>query len=185
MDAEASSRRGGPRKRTSSLFDPHGSYISIRKEHDIPSLRGTFSVSHCETPENSVLDDIDEEKLPKKHGEKRLQNTFQLDPVNVFNASKVEAILESELKYLEDVDYEPDTARKIVVELANTIKSKVKPLFPRYKTVVQVTIGGKGSQGVKVASKCFWDKERDNYASYTVTSATLFAVATVYGLYYE
>ena len=184
MDAEASKRREGPRKRTSSFFDLHESYISIREKHDIPSLKGKFSVSYCETPENSALDDIDE-KLPKKHSGKRLQNTFQLDPVYVFNASKVEAILKSELKYLEDVNYEPETARNMAVELANTIKSKVKPLFPRYKIVVQVTIGGKGSQGVKVASKCFWDKERDNYASYTVTSSNLFAVATVYGLYYE
>ena len=185
MDAEASKRRGDLRKRTSSFFDLDESYISIREKHDIPSLKGKFSVSHCETPENSILDDIDEKVSKKKHGGKRLQNTFQLDPIYVFNPSKVEAVLESELRYLEDVNYEPETARKMAVELSNTIKSKIKPFFPRYKVVVQVTIGGKGSQGVKVASKCFWDKERDNYASYTVTSSNLFAVATVYGLYYE
>ena len=39
--------------------------------------------------------------------------------------------------------------------------------FPRYKIVVQVVLGQVRQQGVKVASRCLWDADADNHASYT------------------
>ena len=37
--------------------------------------------------------------------------------------------------------------------------------IPRYKIVVQVTLGQMKDQGVRVASRCLWDTQTDNYAS--------------------
>ena len=37
--------------------------------------------------------------------------------------------------------------------------------IPSYKIVVQPVIGEIGGQGVRVASKCPWDDQNDNYAS--------------------
>lgn len=37
--------------------------------------------------------------------------------------------------------------------------------MPRYKVVVQSTIGELKDQGVRIASRCLWDTANDNYAS--------------------
>lgn len=37
--------------------------------------------------------------------------------------------------------------------------------IPRYKVVVQVTLGELKEQGIRVASRCLWDPSTDNYAS--------------------
>lgn len=37
--------------------------------------------------------------------------------------------------------------------------------MPRYKVVVQTAIGEMKGQGIRVASRCLWDMETDNYVS--------------------
>lgn len=37
--------------------------------------------------------------------------------------------------------------------------------LPRYKIIVQVVLGEMKNQGVRVASRCLWDTDTDNYAS--------------------
>ena len=39
--------------------------------------------------------------------------------------------------------------------------------MPRYKYVVQVVLGQMKNQGVRVTSKCLWDANFDNHASYS------------------
>ena len=39
--------------------------------------------------------------------------------------------------------------------------------YARYKFVVQVILGENKSQGVRVASRCLWDPETDNYATFS------------------
>ncbi|KAI9190756.1 Tctex-1 family-domain-containing protein [Polychytrium aggregatum] len=57
--------------------------------------------------------------------------------------------------------------------------------FERYKFVVDVTIGEFKGQGIRVASRAVWDATTDSYASASFRNATLFAVAMVFGCYYE
>ena len=46
------------------------------------------------------------------------------------------------------------------------IKEKVKDLgYERYKLVVQVTVGEKTGQGIRLASRCLWDTATDKYVS--------------------
>ena len=72
------------------------------------------------------------------------------------------------------------------VSISEDIKAAVKELnIPRYKIVVQVTIGEVKSQGVRVASRCLWDTESDNYASYSFKNESLWCVAMVFGCYTE
>ena len=76
--------------------------------------------------------------------------------------------------------------RQMVKTLSHLINKKVKELnFERYKIVTTVTIGQIADQGVRVASRCLMDQETDQFASGSFTNSTLFAVATVYGFYYE
>ena len=170
------------RKRASSFFSLEEYCLQNKEKYLKPSLRGNFSVTHSETPEKSfdAVDALSHHKVCRA-----IRNTYQLGPQMLFRPSEVEVILKNELAFLVNTDYDPEKARIMATDLANAIRSQVKPLYPRYKFVVQVTIGGKEHQGVKVASNFFWDVERDNFASYTVTNRNLFAVATVYGIYYD
>lgn len=43
----------------------------------------------------------------------------------------------------------------------------------RFKIIVQTTIGQLRDQGVKVASRCLWDPNTDNYASAYYTNVSL------------
>ncbi len=57
------------------------------------------------------------------------------------------------------------------VSVTEAIKARVKALaYPRYKVVVQVILGQSKHQGVKIASRCLWDTDTDNYASATLVN---------------
>uniref|UniRef100_A0A7S1G226 Dynein light chain n=1 Tax=Bicosoecida sp. CB-2014 TaxID=1486930 RepID=A0A7S1G226_9STRA len=72
------------------------------------------------------------------------------------------------------------------VQIAEEIKRRVKELnVPRYKIIVQVTLGEVKSQGVRVASRCLWDTDTDNYCSYSHKSETMWCVVMVFGTYTE
>ena len=43
---------------------------------------------------------------------------------------------------------------------------------PRYKIIVQVTIGELKDQGIRVASRCLWDVSTDNYTSVSYTNVS-------------
>ena len=47
----------------------------------------------------------------------------------------------------------------------NVLKYQEKCEIPRYKIIVQVTLGQMKDQGVRVASRALWDTATDNYAS--------------------
>ncbi len=61
------------------------------------------------------------------------------------------------------------------VQIADQVKARVKQemTIPRYKIVVQVTLGEMRNQGIRVASKCLWDADSDNYASYSFQNVSL------------
>ena len=63
-------------------------------------------------------------------------------------------------------DYDPKTASIVSKELSELIKEKVKELnYTRYKIIVQVNYGQKRGQCTRVASRCLWDVNTDNFAS--------------------
>jgi hypothetical protein len=55
----------------------------------------------------------------------------------------------------------------------------------RCKLVCTVEIGEKCSQSVCSVLGLLWDADHDNYASYTYENTHVYAVACVYGVYYE
>jgi hypothetical protein len=71
--------------------------------------------------------------------------------------------------------------------IADKIKAAVRTELnvPRYKIVVQVTIGQKKDQGVRITSRCLWDTHTDNYASINYRNEHIWASAMVFGLYSE
>ena len=115
------------------------------------------------------------------------ENTYKLEPSEKFQASKVKEIIEDVLKtMLKDEAYDPKSSRQFVKTLCEIIKGRVKELkHERYKIVVTVSIGQLKDQGFRMGSRCCWDSKRDTFATASFRNKTLFAVGTVWGVYYE
>ena len=119
---------------------------------------------------------------------RKYENTYRLEPSRKFEASKVKAIIddvfENYLKKEETYDHKAE--RQLVKSLAEIIKGRVKELnYERYKIVCTVTIGQLKEQGLRIGSRCCWDAKWDTYAESSFKNKSLFAVATVWGVYYE
>ena len=57
--------------------------------------------------------------------------------------------------------------------------------MPAYKLIVSAVLGEVKGQGIKIASKCLWDVQNDNYATFTYQNEKLFCTCMVFGIYYE
>lgn len=117
----------------------------------------------------------------------QLANTYQMEPERKFKAIEIQKIVYNILEErLEDTSYEPDKCRYLVVSLANEIRHRVKQMgFARYKIVCTVDMGSIAEQGLRVASRCLWDKAQDSLGTATYKNESLFAVGTVFGVYHE
>jgi len=104
-----------------------------------------------------------------------------------FIPAAVDAIIKEEMeKRLRKAKYDDEKCKQLALELCADIKEKVKGLnLPRYKIVLQSVIGEVKGQGAYIASRCLWDTETDNYASYSLRNTSLFCVLMVFGLYLE
>jgi len=109
------------------------------------------------------------------------------DPDKKFRPSIAKEIGEQILKeHLANVEFSDDKAAQMSITLCDKIKSQIiEHQFPRYKIMVQVSIGEKKSHSVQVASRCLWDPKTDNYASANFQNETLWAVAIIFGMYTE
>ena len=175
--------RSAVRNRKSSFFDVKD--FQCRGRMVLPNLAGKYLVTHSDMPDSRRHQSTADTEMRSRLRSCVPQNTYQVEPETLFCPTMVEKILKEKLEFLELTEYDAERARTISSDLANSIRIHVKDLFPRYKLVINVMIGGKGDQGITVASKCFWDEQRDNFASCNVTSRNLFAVATVHGIYFE
>ncbi|KFU96340.1 Tctex1 domain-containing protein 1, partial [Chaetura pelagica] len=104
-----------------------------------------------------------------------------------FNAGRVQQVLEAVLAgTLGTPAYSPQGSAPLAQSLAELLRSRAKEVVPpRYKLVCQVLLGQQGQQSLLAASRALWDPESDSFASATFSNASLFAVATVHGVYFE
>mmetsp|Transcript_13074 Transcript_13074/g.19716 ORF Transcript_13074/g.19716 Transcript_13074/m.19716 type:complete len:126 (+) Transcript_13074:92-469(+) len=81
--------------------------------------------------------------------------------------------------------YEGEKCAEAARLLSDTIRDRLKALnYERYKFAVQVIIGERRDQGVRMGTRCFWDSNTDNQASATFFNDHIFAVATAYAVYF-
>ncbi len=100
-------------------------------------------------------------------------------------------ILEEELdgkvdkKWVEEWADFGDEFEALSKDIADKIKEKCKASLniPRYKIVVQTTIGQMNAAGVKITSRCLWDTATDNYATVSFQNQHIWASTIVFGLY--
>jgi hypothetical protein len=87
-------------------------------------------------------------------------------------------------KHLNNAPYEDAACQLVSVTLCSEIKDEVKRLnIPRYKLIVQCVIGELIGEGAYLSSRCLWDMDSDDYATYTLNSQSLFCTVMVFGLY--
>ncbi|XP_074953436.1 dynein light chain Tctex-type 5 [Phalacrocorax aristotelis] len=108
-------------------------------------------------------------------------------PPKRFPVAAVDDILKDVLgSYLREQPYEPTRCRDVAKDLAEVIKARVKDLMiPRYKIVVVIHIGQLNEQSMQIGSRCLWDPASDTFSSYVFKNMSLFALATVYAVYFE
>ena len=93
----------------------------------------------------------------------------------------IKEILQSRLKA---VVYQPEAIQTLTKDIAESVKWKLKELnLPRYKYIVQVTIGEQRGQGIRAGCKCFWDFDTDYVASESYINDSLFCLVTVFAVY--
>lgn len=57
--------------------------------------------------------------------------------------------------------------------------------YERYKLIVQVTLGQKKGQAMRLVSRSLWDTSTDNFATTYYENDSLYCVCQCYGLYIE
>ena len=116
---------------------------------------------------------------------KTYEPTYRLKPYDEkkFSPSAVKAVCEEILNAtLTGKVWNGEEEAVWSVDMTEQIKAKVVAMdFSRYKIVVQIVLGQNKNQGVRVASRCLWDTETDNYASYTFSSDAMWCTAMVFG----
>lgn len=121
-------------------------------------------------------------------GNVTLENTYKTAPDNKFPIGNIKRILKDVLtENLNEVEYEEAACRLLSKVLSDELKKRVKELdIPRYKIVAVVHIGSMGSgESILIGSRCLWNENFDTYSCYKFKNNSLFAVATVYGVYFE
>ena len=130
-----------------------------------------------------VISEATDQQQPGKHATK-----VSNKPERFFCSGDIEPIAESILTdKLKDVKYDPSTCKTLSQELAGCIMERLKSLnYKRYKLVAVVSLGSVEERpGLQFGSRCFWNQNTDKFASVKYSNGSLFAVAMIYGLYFE
>ena len=115
------------------------------------------------------------------------ENTYKMAPNVAFPENKIKEVVEKILsRELRNTQYDAENCREMTARISDIIKKEIKDLdLDRYKLVCIVHIGQRGNQEIKVGSRCLWDVRLDTYISAEYQNTSLFAIATVFGIYFE
>ena len=115
------------------------------------------------------------------------QNTYELQPANPFNTKQVRQLIQTELnQILYDKNGDQIPSKHQCTRTAEMIKNKLKALsFDRYRYIVTITSSSNVKQTIKVASRFFWDAERDKYVCEVLENKHFYLVCVVYAVYFE
>ncbi|KRX09009.1 hypothetical protein PPERSA_01896 [Pseudocohnilembus persalinus] len=116
--------------------------------------------------------------------------TYQTEPKEEerFYPSRVEELIKQVFEdQLQGMTYDPQTAHELSERLTDDLRRRIKEQLRinRYKIGIKVIYGEKNGQDVKISSKCLWDTQFDNYATYSYENEKIYAVGIVYGCYFE
>lgn len=122
---------------------------------------------------------------------KRSVREYNTTPDHIFPVLAIESKISEILEYrLKDMTYSPMQSKEISKRLAEEIKKEIQTSYElkRYKLICVVNIGEirHSPQGsVRFGSRCLWNTMFDNFASSAYQNSQVFAVATLYAVYYD
>lgn len=109
-------------------------------------------------------------------------------PESKFSVPAVEKVMQAVCEALigPTREYVFEEAQPLIKELCSEIQQRVVRLgYERYKLITHATVMEAANQGSRIASRCLWDPETDNYASYTYANEYMIVNVVVFGLYWE
>lgn len=119
----------------------------------------------------------------------RLENTYRMSPSEKqhFSSCKAETLIHEVLEsQLSGQTYSASKAPALVAGLSERVKAAVKGLHcERHKLIANVVVGPVKEQGMVVASRCLWDSSTDISSTASYNNGKIFAIATVFAVYYE
>jgi len=134
----------------------------------------------------SYMENLQEEN--SNPGGIKYENTYKLEPTKGgFPVKLLNIMLEEVLTdFLEDQIYEQDNCPRFTKSISEIIKTKAKDIIdPRYKVICVTHIGQQSGQGIRIGSRCLWNTKHDNCASVVYKNSSLFAISSIYGIYYD
>ncbi|XP_062509964.1 dynein light chain Tctex-type 5-like [Corticium candelabrum] len=174
-------------RRVSIQADPNAAGYTARHGRRRSSLSNRFSFSRQRSSLRSGFNEDGSEMMSSFHRKIALEPTYKMAPDKPFRSSTVTSIIRSTLEsQLNGETYSADRCRQICETLATIIRDRVKEEgYHRYKIVAHVTMGPMSGQTIRVASRCLWNHQLDSYASSVFQNRSLYAVGTVFGIYYD
>lgn len=117
----------------------------------------------------------------------RFEPTFRLDSYSPFNPEFVQLMLRFDLeRNFEGYTYSPKGADKKCQRTAINLLTRVKKMnYDRYRLACVVVIGEKYYQDCKFVSGFLWDKTKDLWAYHIHETPNFYAIAIVYGVYFD
>uniref|UniRef100_A0A8C2JV45 Tctex1 domain containing 1 n=1 Tax=Cyprinus carpio TaxID=7962 RepID=A0A8C2JV45_CYPCA len=164
------------KKKAAHLLKKRGSLSSL-SSHEVKA-KETFAKTKDSISTVSYMEELGHhDDIPRPAVQ--MENTCQLSPTRRFPVLTVTS-------YLQEEKYEPELCRQMTKTISEVVKARVKDLMmPRYKIIVIISIGQIRDQNMRMGSRCLWDETHDNFSSHTFKNSSLFATATVYGVYFE
>ncbi|KAL7699433.1 Tctex-1 family [Lotmaria passim] len=109
-------------------------------------------------------------------------------PEAKFSVHAVERVIQEVCEKMVGLDrtYVYEEAQPLIKDLCAEIQQRLVRLgYERYKLVTHATVTEAANQGMRIASRCLWDPETDNYASFTYTNEYMHVSVVVFGVYWE
>ena len=115
------------------------------------------------------------------------ENTYKKMPNSKFLKTKVDPILNNILATkLKGVAYTTEKAINLTKELAHEIQEELKKTeYNQYKFLTQVIIQQNLGQSSRIASRCLWNIDSDNFTEAVFKNEELIATAISFACYHE
>ena len=118
------------------------------------------------------------------------ENTYRINATEDerFIPSSVEACIKEVVdKKLEGKEYDHEASKIWSAEILSEIEALISKRLglERYKLVLLGHIFQNGGQSLRVATKCLWDPQNDNFVDYNYVNDELMCSIQVFGIYIQ